>query len=55
MASPEDLRRIYSPTIFGNHFNKRPAPDALGRAPATPLDIQRAEWMFQQKVGLPAD
>ena len=42
MASQEDLRRIYSPAVFGSHFNERPAPDALGRRPATPLDIQRA-------------
>lgn len=46
MASHEDLKRTYfpkiTPKIFGNHFNERPQPDALGRTPATPLEIQRA-------------
>lgn len=47
MASrQEDLRITYlskiAPSRFGNHFNERPQPDALGRTPATPLEIQRA-------------
>jgi hypothetical protein len=46
MASQEDLRKAYpskiTPSIFGRHFNERPQPDALGRSPATPLDVLRA-------------
>ncbi|MCL5019100.1 MAG: hypothetical protein M1426_01295 [Patescibacteria group bacterium] len=47
MASrQEDLRRAYpsriTPDMFGRHFNERPQPDALGRTPATPLEIQKA-------------
>jgi hypothetical protein len=46
MASQEDLRKIYpsriTPGIFGNHFNERPRPDAFGRTPATPLEVERA-------------
>lgn len=46
MASQENLSRIYplkiTPGRFGNHFNERQKPDALGKTPATPLEIQRA-------------
>lgn len=46
MASQENLSRAYplriTPGRFGNHFNEREKPDALGRTPATPLEIQRA-------------
>src|ERR1035437_2667306 len=42
----EDLRMTYrseiTPSRFGTHFRERPQPDALGRTPATPLEIQRA-------------
>ena len=53
----EDLRRTYSLKItasrFGSHFNERPQPNALGRTPATPLEIQKAmrgefSFSFQQ-------
>lgn len=42
----EKLLRAHSqdltPGRFGNHFNPAPKPDALGRIPATPVQIQRA-------------
>ena len=41
----EKLLRTHSqdltPGRFGDHFNPAPKPDALGRMPATPLQIQR--------------
>lgn len=46
MALQENLSRTYrsriTPGRFGNHFNEREKPDALGRMPATPLEIQKA-------------
>lgn len=46
MASQENLSRTYrliiAPSRFGNHFNEREKPDALGRMQATPLEIQKA-------------
>lgn len=36
MSSSELLRKI------GQNLNPRPKPDALGRRPATPLEIQQA-------------
>ncbi|OGH08281.1 MAG: hypothetical protein A2171_00480 [Candidatus Levybacteria bacterium RBG_13_35_9] len=42
----EQLQKKYQPDLkpsrFGHHFNSTPQPDALGRAPATPLQILRA-------------
>ncbi|MBI3984313.1 MAG: hypothetical protein HY344_00005 [Candidatus Levybacteria bacterium] len=44
----ESLRRTYgnqshvTPERFGNHFNPAPKRDALGRRPATPLEVEKA-------------
>jgi hypothetical protein len=65
MASrQENLKTTYPLKIttgrFGWHFNERPQPDALGRLPATPLEILRAmrgefNLSFQQPTDNPRE